>query len=276
MKLSFTTLACPLWDLATIIGEAQAAGYQAVDFRGYREHLQLWQAPEFSTGVRETARRLADAGLTVSAFSSSAHVYPKNAEDGQASVEEVRRYVDLCQILGARQIRVFGGAIGDTPHATALAMAVEQFHRMLAAVEGTGVELLLETHDHWITAAPLRELLEKVNHPAAAILWDVHHPWRMAGEQPDETWATIGRWVRNTHWKDSFPTPGEGHGYRLCLCGQGDIPYPKMLAVLRAGGYDGYLTLEWEKRWHPEIEEPAVALPHFARHMRALLAALPA
>ena len=25
-------------------------------------------------------------------------------------------------------------------------------------------------------------------------------------------------------------------------------------------GYDGYLSLEWEKQWHPEIAEPEIAL----------------
>ena len=41
--------------------------------------------------------------------------------------------------------------------------------------------------------------------------------------------------------------------------------------VLRAGGYDGWLTLEWEKKWHPEIEEPEVAFPGYARYMRGLM-----
>jgi hypothetical protein len=26
-------------------------------------------------------------------------------------------------------------------------------------------------------------------------------------------------------------------------------------------GYDEYLSLEWEKQWHPEIAEPEIALP---------------
>jgi hypothetical protein len=31
---------------------------------------------------------------------------------------------------------------------------------------------------------------------------------------------------------------------------------------LVAGGYKGFLTVEWEKYWHPEIETAEVALPH--------------
>ena len=33
-------------------------------------------------------------------------------------------------------------------------------------------------------------------------------------------------------------------------------------------GYGGCLTFEWEKRWHPEIPGPEVAVPHFARFIR--------
>jgi hypothetical protein len=37
------------------------------------------------------------------------------------------------------------------------------------------------------------------------------------------------------------------------------------VAVLAKAGYTGYYSFEWEKRWHPEIEDPEVAFPHYAR-----------
>jgi hypothetical protein len=36
-----------------------------------------------------------------------------------------------------------------------------------------------------------------------------------------------------------------------------------MLGVLAAAGYPLWISVEWEKRWHPEIEEPEVALPRY-------------
>ncbi len=32
-------------------------------------------------------------------------------------------------------------------------------------------------------------------------------------------------------------------------------------------GYDGYLSLEWEKQWHPEIAEPEIALLHYKQSL---------
>ena len=42
--------------------------------------------------------------------------------------------------------------------------------------------------------------------------------------------------------------------------------------MLAKGGYRGYYGFEWEKAWHPEIEEPEVAFPHYAEFMRRALA----
>ena len=39
------------------------------------------------------------------------------------------------------------------------------------------------------------------------------------------------------------------------------MPVRDMLALLSAGGYRGWVSVEWEKRWHPEIAAPEVALP---------------
>ena len=59
-------------------------------------------------------------------------------------------------------------------------------------------------------------------------------------------------------------------GFALCLCGEGDVPLAAAAAALKAADYAGCLTFEWEKRWHPEIAGPEIAIPHFARVMRAL------
>ena len=276
MKHAFTTLACPGWDLDAIIARAREYGYDAVDFRGYRKALRLWELPEFQgAGARDTAKRLADAGLPVSAFSSSALVFTPTPEATEKSLAEVRAYAALCDIFHAPFIRVFGGAIGETPRAEAVRTAAAQFKRMAAVAKDHGIQVLIETHDAWASGHHLRELLEQTASEAAGILWDVHNPYREIGEKPAVTWAAIRRWVRNTHIKDSFPKHGGKPGeFELCLTGAGDVPLRDIMACLRQGGYDGYLTFEWEKHWHPGIAEPESALPAHLWYMRGLLAGL--
>jgi hypothetical protein len=49
------------------------------------------------------------------------------------------------------------------------------------------------------------------------------------------------------------------------LTGEGEVPVQTQVQVLAKAGYKGYYGFEWEKKWHPEIEEPEVAFPHFAK-----------
>jgi sugar phosphate isomerase/epimerase len=58
---------------------------------------------------------------------------------------------------------------------------------------------------------------------------------------------------------------------RYVLIGAGDVPVRETVRVLAAKGYRGYYSFEWEKRWHPEIEEPEISFPHYAKVMREYL-----
>lgn len=60
----------------------------------------------------------------------------------------------------------------------------------------------------------------------------------------------------------------EGHGRRFELLGEGELPVEAMLQLLAARGFDGYVAVDWEKMWHPEVDEPEVALPQFAATLR--------
>ena len=56
MKLSFTTLGCPEWDLDTICAKGGKYGYDGVDFRGLQETMDITQLPAFTSAVAETRR----------------------------------------------------------------------------------------------------------------------------------------------------------------------------------------------------------------------------
>ena len=58
------------------------------------------------------------------------------------------------------------------------------------------------------------------------------------------------------------------------LPGRGDFPAERVLSrPAGAAGYERWVSFEWEKKWHPAIEEPEVALPHFIRWAAAELRA---
>jgi hypothetical protein len=74
--------------------------------------------------------------------------------------------------------------------------------------------------------------------------------------------GTIRGKIRHTHLKDSVPAES-GTGRRYVLTGTGEVPVRQQVEALVKAGYRGFYNFEWEKRWHPEIEEPEIAIPHY-------------
>ena len=56
--------------------------------------------------------------------------------------------------------------------------------------------------------------------------------------------------------------------WKLVLTGQGNFPLAELREALRQIDYDRFLSFEWEKKWHPEIADATIALPHFTRWFR--------
>lgn len=268
MKLSFTTLGCPAWDLKTIAMRAAEYGYDGVDFRGLQGNLNLYETAVFTTDIADTQSRLDAAGLAVSCFSSSITLVAKERE--ALNMEELERYAELCSRFGTRFIRAFGGKLNGLERSSGVEIAAAQLERMEPVLRDAGVKLLIETHDDWIRCEDALQLLSGASADAVGILWDVHHPYRMCGEAPQRTWDVLGSRIEYTHWKDSLPNAAGDGSFRYRFMGEGDVPFTDILAVLKAGGYNGWYTFEWEKKWIPDLEEPELAFPQFVRFMRKL------
>jgi sugar phosphate isomerase/epimerase len=257
--IAFSTLGCPTWDLTRILAAAPDYGYDAVELRGYAETVDLPLAAPFSPERRaETRARFADAGIAVCCVSSSGVVTKGN-------IEHVRAHAEVAHDLGCPIVRVFGGALdADVERAEAFERAVSNLRAFGDTARDAGVRLVLETHDSFSIGKRVAELIAAAAHPSVSSLWDLHHPYR-EGESIEETYRYLAPTLGHLHVKDSRPT-GE-----YCLLGEGDIPLFPMLDRILDGGYRGAISLEWEKRWHPEIAEPEVAFPQYARELRRYL-----
>ena len=120
--------------------------------------------------------------------------------------------------------------------------------------------VLIESHGDFTDSPTLLEILQQADSPAVALLWDAHHTFVSGKEEPEDTVRHLGRYIRHTHLKDSIPA---GNDRRYVLTGTGQVPVKRQIEALVKIGYRGYFSFEWEKRWHPEIEEPEVAFAQF-------------
>lgn len=267
MKLSFTTLGCPKWTIDEIIERAAQYGFDAIDFRGLGDELDVFKLPEFTTNLEQTKQKISAAGLAVSCFSSSVQLVSEQNFD--KNCKEIEEYAKLCEYFGAKYIRVFGGRF-EMDREQAVQIAVRQLQQMADIASPHGVKLLIETHDAWISCDELVKIMEQVNPQQVGILWDVHHPYRMVQEDPQRTWEVLGKWIEYAHVKDSLPAPDTTLGFRYCLTGEGDVPLEQIYGLLTQNGYDGYYALEWEKKWLPDLAEPEIVFPQYVSFMRAL------
>jgi len=127
--------------------------------------------------------------------------------------------------------------------------------------------VILESHGDFVDSKTLLELMRLADSPGVALLWDAHHTF-VAGETPETTVAQLGKYIRHTHLKDSVPA---GTDRKYVLTGSGAVPVRRQVEALARIGYTGIYSFEWEKRWHPEIEEPEVSMPQYAAVMAEYL-----
>jgi len=265
MKLAFTTLACPGWSVARVIEAAREYSYEGVEWRLLDG--EVIDPVRDGERLTDAVARCHAAGIEVPALDSSCRFNLVDATERDAQIEDLRRWIALARRVGVPVIRVFGGA---DPAGSSLEDGTERVAEALALVaseaEVAGVTVALETHDGFSAASRVAQVLDRVPSSALGALWDSHHPYKM-GESPVQVLDLLGARIAHVHLKDAQRI-GEGDNWQLVGLGEGELPLRAMLDALSARGYDEWLSLEWEKKWHPELAEPELALPAAARWLR--------
>lgn len=269
--ITFSTLGCPTWPWRRVLDEAVRLGYAGIELRGLDGEMDLTKRPEFSAvRIAETRRELADRGLVVSDLGASTRLHEPDPRTRQAQIDEARRFVDLAHRLGAPWVRVFPDReVAGEPRATTVARIGNGLAALTGFARGSGVGLLVESHGDFTDGKSLVAIMKAAGDTAGAgLLWDTHHTVVSGGERPADTWAVIRPYVRHAHIKDSVR---KGDAVNYVLTGEGEVGVREIVRVLIDGGYTGFYGFEWEKRWHPEIADPDVAFPHYARVMQGWL-----
>jgi sugar phosphate isomerase/epimerase len=253
-RVAFSTLAFPDATLASAVSLGRRWGYAGVELRLIDGELI---DPSMPAADRARVKRdLAD--LPVVAVDSSIRL----TDDDPGP--PLRRFLELASDWEAPLVRVFGGAL-----AADRAERQEQLRAAAGVLESSvpparrlGVAIGVETHDDFSASSVVTELLAAADPQWVGAVWDSHHPHRM-GEPPAEVYTNLGRRILLAQVKDARRLSGDD--WRLVLLGTGEVPVRQILRLLAAGGYPNWISVEWEKHWHPEIETPEVALPQYRR-----------
>lgn len=267
MKLAFSTLGCPDWRWSDIISTAKDLQFDGVEVRGvanemYVPHIRAFDAEHIAKNTEKLrAMKLAvpmlASGVTLGA--------PYDREQGPAAA--AKDYIDLAEKLGTPYIRVMATGRPE-PEEADLSRAAELYEEICEYAREKKVTPLLETNGVLADSRKMAEFMEGIESRNKGALWDIHHPFRYFGEDPRETWRSIGRYVKYVHVKDSVNRGGT-IVYRMM--GYGDVPVFDALKTLGENHYDGFVSLEWVKRWNPDLEEPGIVFAHFMSYMGFLM-----
>ena len=268
MKLSFTTLGCPDWPFQKIMDEAGRLGFDALEIRGVDGVMRAENIPLFfPENLAGTLDALAQRKLGLIGFGTSAKFH--DPDGYEAAVDEGKKAIDVCARASIPYIRVFGDAIaGEAVRDGVIGRVVSGIRALCDYADGKGVEVLLEIHGNFNTIENVGAVIDGLKDCRGfGILWDIEHSDKTYGDGWRDFYACIKPYIKHVHVKDHVRNNG---AFELCLMGEGDIPIADIVKTLNADGYTGYYSLEWEKKWHPELPEPDIALPQYMDFMKAL------
>lgn len=267
MKISFSTLACPNLSWEEIVSIASDLNFDGIEVRGLGNDIFAYRAKPFTdNAIENTAETLKKNKLSIPCFASGCCL--KFADKVEENREEIMAYIELAAKLGTPFIRILAdldvmpdGDVDDQ-------LVIDQLKELAPAAEANKITLLIETNGVYADTKRLRHILQEVASDAIAALWDAHHPYRILGESPEETVQNLGAYIKYVHIKDSVSQDGK---IVYKIMGEGDIPIDQIMGALNSINYEGFVCLEWVKRWSDDLEDAGIVIPQFAHFMERYL-----
>ncbi|MBN2308479.1 MAG: sugar phosphate isomerase/epimerase [Candidatus Hydrogenedentes bacterium] len=195
-----------------------------------------------------------------------------NGSDGnlEAEIERVKGEVRIAEVLGAPGMRhdATRGFPADRPGAksfdAALPRLVEGCRAVTEYAAERGIRTMVENHGFFCQdSRRVEKLVCGVNHPNFGILIDMGN-FCCADEDPPEALGRLMPYASHVHAKDFHRKPGTmafpGEGWfqsraanylRGAIIGHGDVAIVQCLRIMKAAGFDGVLSIEFEG-----MEEP--------------------
>jgi len=250
MKHSFSTVACMDLSWPEVLSYAEKHHMEGVEIRLDREGgifgVNRNELEELTTAFNNRGIAITNLGTNVAV---------RNYD--QLLLQRAKECVELAEAVGASGIRIFLGSFCKyfyeyPPHNYS---GIIQFLQELAEYAAKfHVEVWIETHNEFSSGKILKRLLEDCNKENIKIIWDVLHSIEV-GENFFETVEYLRHSIVHVHMKDGIPSGDVNKtSYIYTRLGEGVIHPKEILEALKTIQYEGFLSLEWERAWRPELQ----------------------
>lgn len=217
----------------------------------------------FEPGYLATVREALDrAGFAMPMFCASPDFTAPDPEHRRAEIEKQRQMISVAAALGGRTCRVLSGQ--RRPEITreqGVQWVVECITELLPFAAEKGVVLTMENHfkdNYWEYPEFAQkmdlfcEIVEKIDSPHFGVNFDPSNTL-LANEDPIQLLERVAPRVVTMHASDRRPRPDVQIGpegitdYSQLIHGEigtGMIDYDRIFQILRAVGFDGWISIE--------------------------------
>ncbi len=267
MKIGFSTLACPSWDLTTVVAKAGEYGYDGVELRGIKGNLDLTRVPEVSANPGATRQLFASANVELVCLGSSISLDARDRSALARSCEELTEYIDLAAELACPYVRIFVGEAqkGEVREAT-IARIAESLTGIAPYAGDRKVTILVENVGDFSGSASLWHLCDYASHPAIRACWNICNAVSTC-ERPTVSIPRLGTKIGMVHICDGV-FDEQGYLEQYHVPGEGNVELARAIDLLKGVYFCDYLMFEWPKLWNKSIAPADDVLPRAATFLR--------
>jgi len=267
MKIGFSSLVCPAWNLETMVANAAKFGFDGIELRGLCGELHLPLVPEIARDPDAVRRLFAENNVDLVCLGASATLTSKTPRMLAQQKGAVTDFMELASKLGCPYVRIFVGEVDRRDNQRAALSRIATALIALAPIaERLGVTLLVENGGDFPGSADMWFLIDAVSHPSVGCCWNQCHAMTL-GERATNSIPRLGNKIGMVHVCDG-QFDQAGVMLRYAPPGEGDIGARRQIEILKGLLYDRYLMFEWPKLWIDSLPAPESVLPKVAKFLR--------
>jgi len=260
IKFAFSTVAAPEWTLEQVAAKAAEMGYEGVELRTLGAGASPLASEPAMSDPGKIREVFTAAGIKPLCLSTSHALHHRDPSKLHAARVSITRDLEAAATIGCDFVRIFPLQIGVGEDRRNVVQRMAENTLALADKAGDlGVQLLFENAGSFCSAKEWWWLLDMVEHPMVGLLWNIANA---ASADPNDRggWvsvSTLNSRIRMSKVKDT--RIGEGSGF--VQLGDGDVGVRNFLKRLMGIGFEGYLSVEWDRAWFPALATADEFLP---------------
>ena len=257
IKFAFSTVACPEWTLEQAAAKAKEMGYAGLELRTLGEGAGAIACDPSLMDTQKVRDILGEHDIEPVCLATSLCMHYRNHGLAHQAIWQAKQYLTMAAEIGCPAVRIFGHEVEPGEARRDVIQRIASHVAPLAQIAGDlGIRLLFENAGSINRAKEWWWLFNQIQHPMMGLSWNVANA-ACAGEGPAVSVPALNSRIALAKVKDTIV--GEGAGY-LPL-GEGNIEIEQFINRLLGIGYDGYVVVEWDRVWFPNLTPAEEYLP---------------